>query len=116
VGASDEAICERLRTAMAVMSACGLDEVHLASPQEHCGLPEPLAQFRSRLEDALMDERLALQAAAAMDKGWVSPAPLLVDTLPTAQGSQRVTEATTLYKAQKKASTSSRPASPKRRR
>jgi hypothetical protein len=63
-----------------------------------------------------MDALLALQAAAAMGEGLVSPAHLLVDTFPTAQGSQRVTDATTLYKAQKKSSNSSRPASPKRRR
>ena len=56
-----------------------------------------------------MDELLAIQAAAAMDEGLVSPAHLLVDTFPTEQGSQRVTDATTLYKAQKKSSTSSRP-------
>jgi hypothetical protein len=31
----------------------------------------------------------------------------LVDTFPSEQGSQRVTDATTLYKAQKKTSTSS---------
>lgn len=110
VGASDEAICERLRTDVEVMYVCGLDEVQLDSPQEHFALPETLAQFRSRMDDTLIDELLALQAAAAMDEGLVSPAHLLVDTFPTAQGSQRVTDATTLYKAQKKSSNSSRPA------
>jgi hypothetical protein len=107
VGASDAAICERLRTDVAVMYACGLDEVHLDSPQEHFVLPETLAQFRSRLDTTLMDELLAIQAAAAMEEGLVSPAHLLVDTFPAEQGSQRVTDATTLYKAQKKSSTSS---------
>jgi Transposase domain (DUF772) len=107
VGASDAAICERLRTDVAVMYACGLQEVHLDSPQDHFVLPETLAQFRSRLDEALIDELLAIQAAAAMDEGLVSPAHLLVDTFPTEQGSQRVTDATTLYKAQKKSSTSS---------
>jgi hypothetical protein len=102
VGASDEAICERLRTDVAVMYACGLEEVQLASPQDHFVLPETLAQFRSRLDEALMDELVALQAAAAMAEGLVSPAHLLVDTFPSEQGSQRVTDATTLYKAQKK--------------
>jgi hypothetical protein len=42
-----------------------------------------------------------------MEKGLVSPAHLLVDTFPSEQGSQRVTDATTLYKAQKKAFDSS---------
>jgi hypothetical protein len=116
VGASDEALCERLRTDVAVRYACSLDAVQLDSPQEHFVLPATLAQFRSRLDEALMDEVLAIQAATAMDEGLVSPAHLLVDTLPTAQGSQRVTDATTLYKAQKKSSTSSRAASPERPR
>lgn len=107
VGASDAAICERLRTDVAVMYACGLKEVHLDSPQEHFVLPETLAQFRSRLDEPLMEELLAIQAAAAMDEGLVSPAHLLIDTFPAEQGSQRVTDATTLYKAQKKSSTSS---------
>lgn len=107
VGASDDAICERLRTDLAVMYACGLEAVQLDSPQAHFVLPETLAQFRGRLDEALIDELLAIQAAAAMDEGLVSPAHLLVDTFPAEQGSQRVTDATTLYKAQKKSSTSS---------
>jgi hypothetical protein len=49
-----------------------------------------------------MDALIALQAAAAMDEGLVSPAHLVIDTFPSEQGSQRVTDATTLYKAQKK--------------
>jgi len=109
VGASDEAICHRLRTDFAVMYACGIEAVQWDSPQEHFVLPETLAQFRQRIDEALMDELLAIQAAAAMEEGLVSPAHLLVDTFPVEQGSQRVTDATTLYKAQKKSSTSSRP-------
>jgi hypothetical protein len=120
VGASDEAICERLRTDLAVMYACGIEHVRLDSPQEHFVLPETLAQFRSRLDESLIDELLAIQAAAAMAEGLVSPAHLIVDTFPAEQGSQRVTDANTLYKAQKKSSTSSRlsprKASRKRRR
>ena len=107
VGASDEAICERLRTDVAVMYACGLEEVQLTSPQAYFVLPETLAQFRSRLDEALLDELVALQAAAAMAEGLVSPAHLLIDTFPSEQGSQRVTDATTLYKAQKNPLTSS---------
>jgi len=120
VGASDEAICERLRTDVAVMYACGIEHVQLDSHQAHFVLPETLAQFRSRLDAALIDALLAIQAAAAMDEGLVSPAHLLVDTFPAEQGSQRVTDANTLYKAQKKSSSSSRTspskASRKRRR
>lgn len=109
VGASDEAICHRLRTDFAVMYACGIAAVQWDSAQEHFVLPETLAQFRQRLDETLMDELLAIQAAAAMEEGLVSPAHLLVDTFPSEQGSQRVTDATTLYKAQKKSSTSWRP-------
>jgi hypothetical protein len=109
VGGSDEQICSRLRTDFAVLYACGITEIQADPQQAHFVLPEVLAQFRSRIDPALMDELMAIQAAAAMDEGLVSPAHLLVDTFPTEQGSQRVTDATTLYKAQKKSSSSSRP-------
>jgi hypothetical protein len=76
-------------------------------------LPEGLAQFRRRLDEPLMTELLAIQAATAMEDGLVSPAHLVVDTFPSEQGSQRVNEAATLDKAPKKSSRSSRP-SPRR--
>ena len=116
LGASDEDLCQRLRTDMAVMYVCGLREVHADRSQAHFVLPETLVQFRRRIDPALMDERLAIQAAAAMQEGLVSPAHLLVDTFPSEQGSQRVTDATTLYKAQKKSCTSSRRSRAKARR
>jgi hypothetical protein len=68
-----------------------------------------LTQFRSRIDEALMDDLLAMQAAAAMEEGLVSPAHLVIDTFPAEQGSQRVTDAATLYKAQKKSSSSLKP-------
>jgi hypothetical protein len=89
------------------MYACGLREVQADRSQAHFVLPETLAQFRRRIDPDLMDTLVAIQAAAAMDEG-LSPAPLLVDTFPSEQGSQRVTDATTLYKAPKKAFSSSR--------
>ena len=107
LGASDEDICQRLRTDVAVMYACGLREVQADRSQAHFVLPETLVQFRRRIDPALMDELLAIQAADAMAQGLVSPAHLLVDTFPAEQGSQRVTDATTLYKAQKKSFASS---------
>jgi hypothetical protein len=55
-----------------------------------------------------MDELLAIQAAAALEAGLVSPAHLVVDTFPSEQGSQRVNDAATLYKAKKKFSRLSR--------
>lgn len=110
-GASDEQICHRLRTDFAVMYACGITEVQADRAQAHFVWPQTLARFRSRIDDALMDEILAIQAAAAMEEGLVSPAPLVIDTFPSEQGSQRVTDATTLYRAQKKSSSSS-PTSP----
>ena len=108
LGAADEQICHRLRTDFAVMYACGMPAVQADPTPAHFVLPEVLAQFRSRIDAALMEELLAIQAAAAMDEGLVSPAHLLVDPFPSEQGSQRVTAATTLYKAQKKSSSSSR--------
>src|SRR5215475_15331559 len=101
LGASDEDICHRLRTDFAVMYACGLQAYQAPRSQAHFVLPETLSEFRSRLDEELMDTLIAIQAAAAMEAGLVSPAHLVVDTFPCEQGSQRVTDATTLYKAQK---------------
>ncbi len=105
---SDEHICSQLRTDLAVMYACGITEVQVNRAQDHFVLPELLTQFRSRLDDALLNELLALQAAAAIEPGVVSPAHLVVDTFPSEQGSQRVNDAATLYKAKKKSSRSLR--------
>lgn len=106
---SDEQICSQLRTDLAVMYACGIEAVQADRAQGHFVLPEILAQFRRRIDAALMDELLALQAAAAIEQGVVSPAHLVLDTFPSEQGSQRVNDAATLYKAKKKSSRSSRP-------
>src|ERR671924_378003 len=106
---SDEHICSRWRTDLAVMYACGIREVQVDSSQEHVVLPEVLAHFRSRLVAPLMAELLAIQAASAMEEGLVSPAHLVVDTFPSEQGSQRVNDAATLDKVPKKSSRSSRP-------
>lgn len=105
---SDEQICNQLRTDLAVMYACGIGEVQVDRSQGHFVLPEILAQFRSRLDAALIEELLAIQATAALEQGLVSPAHLVVDTFPSEQGSQRVNDAATLYKAKKKSSRSSR--------
>jgi len=105
---SDEQICSQLRTDLAVMYACGITRVQVNRAQEHFVLPELLTQFRNRLDEALLNELLALQAAAALDQGVVSPAHLVVDTFPSEQGSQRVNDAATLYKAKKKSSRSLR--------
>jgi hypothetical protein len=107
LGASDEEICHRLRTDFAVMYACGLRAYQVNPSQAHFVLPETLCEFRGRIDEALMDELLAIQAGAAIDEGLVSPSHLVIDTFPSEQGSQRVTDATTLYKAQKKRSRSS---------
>ena len=107
LGASDEDICHRFRTDFAVMYACGLRDYQVNPSQVHFVLPETLCEFRSRIDEALMDELIAIQAAAAMEEGLVSPAHLVIDTFPSEQGSQRVTDATTLYKGQKKRLSSS---------
>jgi hypothetical protein len=93
---SDEQMCRRVRTDLAVMSACGIREVQVDGSQAHCVLPEVLAQFRTRLDAPLMEELLAIQAATAMEDGLVSPAHLVVDTCPREQGSPRVNDAATL--------------------
>jgi hypothetical protein len=103
---SDAQICSRLRTDLAVRSACGIADVHVARFQGHVVLPEIRAQFRRRLDEALMHALLTIQAAAAMEAGLVSPAPLVVDTFPSAPGSQRVNAAATLDKAPKKSAKS----------
>jgi transposase len=103
---SDEQICSRLRTDLAVMYACGMMDIQVDRRQAHFVLPEVLAQFRSRLDEPLMEELVVIQAAAAMAEGLVSPAHLVVDTFPSEQGSQRVNDAATLYKAKKKSSRS----------
>jgi transposase, IS5 family len=105
---SDEQICSQLRTDLAVMYACGITEVQVNGAQAHFVLPELLTQFRSRLDEDLLQELLALQAAAAIEEGAVNPAHLVVDTFPSEQGSQRVNDAATLYKAKKKSSRSLR--------
>src|SRR4030095_9398961 len=102
LGASDEDICHRLRTDFAVMYACGLREYQADKSQAHFVLPETLSAFLGHMSETLMDELIAIQAAAAMQAGLVSPTHLVIDTFPCEQGSQRVTDATTLYKAQKK--------------
>jgi hypothetical protein len=52
VGASDEDICHRLRTDFAVMYACGITEVQADPSQAHFVLPQTLARFRSRMDEA----------------------------------------------------------------
>lgn len=101
LGASDDDICHRCRTDFAVLDAAGLREYRLNPSQAHLVLPTTRCECRGRLDEALMDELSALQAAAALDAGLVSPAHLIIDTLPCDQGSPRVTDATTLSKAQK---------------
>jgi hypothetical protein len=99
---SDEQICTRLRTDFAVMYACGMEAVQADRSQGHFVLPETLAQFRRHLDEALLAQLLQIQTTAAMEAGLISPSHLVVDTFPSEQGSQRVTDAATLYKAKKK--------------
>src|SRR5260221_5491562 len=101
---SDEQICSQLRTDLAVMYACGIAEVEVNRAQAHFVLPGLLTQFRRRLDAALLKELLAIQAAAAIEEGTVSPAQVVVDTFPSEQGSQRINEAAALYTTKKKCS------------
>jgi hypothetical protein len=106
---SDEQICSRGRTDLAVMYACGIVAVQVDGSQAHFVLPEVLAHFRRRLDQPLMEALPAIQAATAMEEELVSPTHLVVDTFPSEQGSQRVSDAATRYKAPKKSSRSSWP-------
>ena len=101
VHCSDEQIGNQLRTDLAVRYACGITEVQVNRTQAHFVLPELLTQFRSRLDETVLQELRALQAAAAIEEGAVSPAQLVVDTFPSEQGSQRVNAAATWYQAKK---------------
>lgn len=101
---ADEAIGHRFRTDFAVMDACGIRELQADRAQAQFVCPERLSTFRARLDEDLIDELLASQAAAAMDAGLVSPAHVLIESFPAEQGSQRLTDATTLYKGPKKSS------------
>jgi hypothetical protein len=98
----------RWRTAGAVLDAGGITAVRVDRAQDHCGLPAGLAQVRRRLDAPLRAAWLALPAATAREDGCVSPAPLVVDTWPSAPGSPRVTAAATLSKAPQKSAKSSR--------
>lgn len=106
---SDDQLWHRLRTDVAVMDACGIRAVQGDGSQAHVVLPEGLAQVRRRLDEPVMAELLAIQAATAMEDGLVSPAHLVVDTFPREQGRQRVKAAATLYKAPKQSSRSAQP-------
>jgi hypothetical protein len=99
----------RVRTDLAVRYACGLTAVQVDRAQAHVVRPDVLAHCRSRLDAPLRAELLAIQAAPALADGLGSPAPLVVDTVPRAPGSQRVHAAATLDKAPKTSSRSSRP-------
>jgi hypothetical protein len=88
------------------MDACGLSAAQAPRSQAHLVWPAPLAEWRGRLDEVLRAERIAFQAAAAMAAGLLSPAHLVGDTFPAAQGPPRVTDATTLYQAPKKSSAS----------
>ena len=100
---AEEQICNQLRTDLAVRYACGLTEVQVNGAQAHFVLPETLTQFRSRWEEPVLQELVALQAAAAIEEGAVSPAHWVVETFPSEQGRQRGNAAATLSKAKKKA-------------
>src|SRR5712691_10590435 len=76
---SDEKMCSRLRTDLAVMYACGIPDIQLDCAKDHFVLPELLTQFRSRLDAVLLEELLTIQAATAIDAGLVRPTLLVVD-------------------------------------
>ena len=73
------------------MYACGLREYQALREQASFVLPETLCEFRSRIDEVLMDELIAIQAAAAMEAGLVVPPtssliPSRVSRQPTGHG------------------------------
>jgi hypothetical protein len=101
VGASDEEMCHRWRTDLAVLDACGRRADQAPRAHAPVVLPETLRACRGRIDAALMDELRAIHAAAAMDDGRVRPAHRGVATFPAAHGRQRVTDAPTRDQAPK---------------
>jgi hypothetical protein len=83
LGASDEESCHRLRTDFAVMYVCCLREYQVNPSQVHFVLPKTLCEFHGYIDEALMDELIAIQVATAMDEGLVSPSHLAIDTFPS---------------------------------
>ena len=80
LGGSDEDICHRLRTDFAVMYACGLREYQAPRSQVHFVLPETLCEFRGRIDEALMDELIAIQPPLRWRRAWSAPPHLVIDT------------------------------------
>jgi hypothetical protein len=113
---SDAQICARLRTDFAVMYACGIQEVAVDRSQEHFVQPEALSQFRAKFDEALLSQLLQIQSTDAIAHGFVRPSHLMTDTFPSEQGSQRVNDAATLYKAKKNSSRSSKPLQRRRKK
>jgi len=63
--------------------------------QDHFVFPETLCEFRSRIDETLLDELIAIKRQRDGRRAG-QPAHLVIDTFPCEQGSQRVTDATTL--------------------
>jgi hypothetical protein len=98
------------------MYACGLRAYQGNPAQAPLVLPETLCELRRRIDEALLDALIAMQAAAALAEGLVSPAPRVIDTFPSEQGRQRGPDATTREKAQKKRALIAHIAQPSNRR
>ena len=78
----------------------------LLKQEWHCADEQICSQWRTDLAVRYACGMRAVQAAAALEQGVVSPAPLVVDPFPSEPGSQRVTEAATREKAKKPSSRS----------
>src|SRR5262249_38972179 len=82
LGASDDDICQRLRTDVAVMYACGLREGHVDRLQAHFVPPQTPGQFRHRIDTQLVDELGGIPTAGRHAKGLLTPAHLPLRTIP----------------------------------
>jgi hypothetical protein len=77
-GGAEEDLCHRWRTDCAVLSACGLRAYHAPRSPVHVGLPETRCALRGRIDEARMEERSAIQAAAAREPTFRAEALILV--------------------------------------
>src|SRR2546427_3390172 len=77
LGESDEDVCQRLRTDVAVMYALWRRAGLSGPSQAHLFFPETLAQFRRRLHPELLDALVGIPAAAALGAGGGAPRPLV---------------------------------------
>ena len=105
---SDEQICSQLRTDLAVMYACGIAGGPGRALPRAFRAPRGVGPVPQPPRRGLDGRTAGAPGRRGHGRGPGEPGALVVDTFPSEQGSQRVNDAATLYKAKKKSSRSSR--------